>query len=41
MKGFDDDFHAMVRHCRAMHEALLDALITLEPRVDDTVRGFY
>ena len=40
VRGFDDDFHAMVSHCRAMHEALLDALIALEPHVDNTIRGF-
>jgi len=40
VKGFDDDFHMMVRHCRVMHERLLEALSALEPHVDNTVRTF-
>ena len=39
-KGIDDEFREILRHCRDMHELLLEALIELEPDLDNEVRGF-
>ena len=39
-KGIDDEFREILRYCRDMHELLLEALIEMEPALDDEVRGF-
>ena len=38
-KGINDEFRAIVQHCREMHVLLLEALTEIEPAPDDELRG--
>ena len=38
--GIDDEFREILQHCCEMHDLLVEAILALEPDVDNVVRGF-